>query len=743
MQPHKFTIHDVFEKERRYDIPLYQRAYVWNQDDQWEPLWDDIRKQAERALQDSTGKLGSHFLGAAVWSINQVQGRAIAKADVIDGQQRLTTLQLFIAALRDCATEIDQRVQKQAARWSVNPDREGSDEELKVWPTNADRDVFRAVMRAGGPAAVKALYAREGSPAEQALPRMAEAYLYFADVIRQFADEGKTADEKADRIHAIAQAMRTSLLFVVIELEQGDDPQVIFETLNARGQPLLPSDLVRNYVFLKATAKADKSSDKLYENYWKAFDDLREDLPDDTGEDRFWHMLERQGRLTRPRIDLFLFHYLTLHTERELNIGQLFKEFREWHEKGDGNVEKLLADLKTQSARFQQLIAPEGNDRLAVFARRLKALDTSTVYPLLLFLMAQPKDVLPTDQLERAIVDLESFLVRRLICGLTTKNYNKFFLGLLSKAKKAASDHASIADAIRDELLRSEEKTAIWPSDDEFRKAWLSEPIYMKTRTERAAMVLRAIEEVSRTTRNEALQIPTKLSIEHLLPQKYVLSDYPYADSMPIRDDETHERCRSRILHTIGNLTLLTQALNTSVSNGAFAGKSKAIVTDSDLRLNAWLRSGEHKRWSEADIISRGNELFERGLTLWPRPADTRKRTATEPTSTPHFTERLQRLIASGSLKGGDALQLSYKDHRFTGQITGSGIKIADGIFSPSDAAVRCYASVGQIRKSENGWRVWKADGVSLKELLARLGDEVDDTSDRTETTHQQRRETP
>lgn len=742
MQPHKFTIHDVFEKERRYDIPLYQRAYVWNEEDQWEPLWDDIRKQAERALKDSTGKLGSHFLGAAVWSINQVQGRAIAKADVIDGQQRLTTLQLCIAALRDCATDIDPRVQKQAARWSVNPDRDGSDEELKVWPTNADRDVFRAVMRAGSPATVKALYAREGSSADQALPRMAEAYLYFADVIRQFADEGASAEQKADRIHAIAQAMRTSLLFVVIELEPGDDPQVIFETLNARGQPLLPSDLVRNYVFLKATAKGDKSSDTLYENYWKPFDDLREELPDESGEDRFWHMLERQGRLTRPRIDLFIFHYLTLHTERELNIGQLFKEFREWHEGGDGNIEKLLADLKTQSGRFRQLITPEANDRLGVFARRLKALDTSTVYPVLLFLMAQTKDVLPTDQLERAIIDLESFLVRRLVCGLTTKNYNKFFLGLLSKAKKAAANRASIADAIREELLRSEEKTAVWPSDDEFRKAWLTEPLYMKTRTERAAMVLRAVEEISRTTRNEAVRLPLALSIEHLLPQKYSLGDYPYAEAMPLRDDETPDRCRRRMLHTIGNLTLLTQTLNTSVSNGPFGNKSKAIAADSDLRLNAWLRSGEHRSWSEADIITRGNELFERGLTLWPRPADTRKKTVAEPTATPHFTERLQRLIASGSLKDGETLQLSYKDHRFNGHATRSGIKLADGTYSPSDAAVRCYASVGHKRRSENGWRVWKANGLSLKELLARLGDEVEETSEPIELAHQQHSET-
>jgi len=723
VQPHKFTIHDVFEKERRYDIPLYQRAYVWNQDDQWEPLWDDIRKQAERALEDSTGRLGSHFLGAAVWSINKVVGRSIAKADVIDGQQRLTTLQLCIAALRDCARDIDPKVENQAARWTANPDREGSEEELKVWPTNADRDVFRSVMHAGSPAAVKSLFRPDAGGAEQTLPRMAEAYLYFADAILQFANEIPTPEGKADRIHAVVQAMRTSLLFVVIELEPGDDPQVIFETLNARGQPLLPSDLVRNYVFLKATGKADKSNDALYENYWKPFDDLREEQPDASGEDRFWHIQERQGRLSRPRIDLFLFHYLTLHTERELNISQLFKEFREWHEKGDSSVELLLADLKTQSAQFKKLLAPEASDRLAVFARRLKALDTSTVYPLLLFLMAQPKEVLPSDHLERAIIDLESFLVRRLVCGLTTKNYNKFFLGLLTKAKKAAIERTSVADAIRDELLRSEEKSAVWPSDDEFRKAWLSEPIYLKSRIERAAMVLRAIEEVSYTRRNEGVALPAALSIEHLLPQKYSLADYGYADPMPLRDDETIERCRRRMLHTIGNLTLLTQSLNAAVSNGPFNAKSKAIATDSDLRLNAWLRIGEHKHWSESDIIERGSRLFERGLALWPRPANT-PREPSERAARPPFTERLQRMIASGSLVEDEVLTLSYKEHSFAGQVTPSGIRLADGVYSPSDAAVRCYASVGHKRKSENGWRVWRTKrGASLKDLLMELGD--------------------
>ena len=273
MQPSKLTIQEVFEKERRYIIPLYQRSYVWSEDEQWAPLWDDVRRQAEYSLEGQPGK--THFLGAVVWSVNPIVGRAVARADVIDGQQRLTTLQLCLAALRDYAAEIGSDAADLAERWTYNPIKDRTSDELfKVWPTNADRETFSAVMRAGSRIALKKQF--EANAKSKALPRIAEAYLYFDQVIREFADEAQDAEQRSERLHAIAQAMRTSLQFVVIELEPGDDPQVIFETLNARGQPLLPSDLIRNYVFLKASSSGPSDSDRLYETYWRPFDDRRE-----------------------------------------------------------------------------------------------------------------------------------------------------------------------------------------------------------------------------------------------------------------------------------------------------------------------------------------------------------------------------------------------------------------------------------------------------------------------------------
>lgn len=625
MIPSKLSVQQIFEKERRYVVPLYQRAYVWTKEDQWEPLWDDIVRQAMHCYNDPETKFEkTHFLGAVVLNVSKIVGDSVASSEVIDGQQRLTTLQLLIAALRDYADAIGSKSANKFKRLARNPDQEPKSEELfKVWPTNSDRSVFAKVMMAGSPDDVKAACGANDDT-ETSLPRMAEAYLYFYNAAEAFAGENADGDEKETKLQAIFQALRIALQIIVIELEASDDPQVIFETLNARGQPLLPSDLIRNFVFLQASNVKGTNTDKLYDTYWRPFDDLRLSEPDANGEDRFWHVMERQGRLMRPRIDLFIFHYLVLKTETDLNIGRLFREFREWRDSNPTTAEEFLAELKTFSGLFKSLVAPEGQSRLAKFARRLKSLDTSTVYPTLLFLMSLPKDQLSAADLDRCLIDLESWLVRRFVCQYTNKNYNRFFLSLLVKLKKAAKENQSVADALRDELQRSGEATAVWPTDTDFEKSWLAKPVYVKSRIDRCTMVLRALEEAMFTSKTEGSVLQGKLTVEHILPQKGTLDDYPYAETMPAKDGETVEQTRLRILHTIGNLTLLTQELNSSVSNGPYPEKRAEIIEHSDLRLNAWMRKDEKQKWSEADILDRGATLFAYAKNVWPLPTEVR-----------------------------------------------------------------------------------------------------------------------
>ncbi|ABD24708.1 protein of unknown function DUF1524 RloF [Novosphingobium aromaticivorans DSM 12444] len=631
MKPEKLSVQELFSRERRFIIPLFQRAYVWNQEEQWEPLWEDISRRAHAHLQrlglPAEGKVRTHFLGAVVLNVANVMGRGISRSDVIDGQQRLTTLQLFLAALRDMSGELgadadDIRLFKRLTR---NPDcEEGSEELFKVWPTNSDREVFSQVMSAGSPAALEARFPENTG----GRPRMVQAYLFFARAIAEFIRSAEHASSAPDRFLSLVSALKESLQLIVIELEEGDDPQVIFETLNARGQPLLPSDLIRNYVFMRI---GDAEGNRLYQTYWSHFDTEQVMVPGSDGESRFWHVEERQGRLVRPRIDLFIFHYLTMHTEDDIRIGHLFKEFRDWRDANSTSNEDFLKDLKTASHHFARLIAPKGNSRLEVFASRLRALDTSTVHPLLLFLASVEGQGIPVAEVDQIIVDLESYMVRRFICWQTPKNYNRFFLSLLTKVKQAyaarakaddtaLADLPTVAEVVRTELLRSQEASAFWPSDERFREGWLNNPVYVSSRADRSAMILRALGDAMTTSRNEQLDLSGPVTVEHLLPQKGAIEDYPYLEiSLPQNHDEAS--WRKVLVNTVGNLTLLTGANNTAASNHAFPVKRAKIVEHSDLRLNAWLRTDTRDSWNETDILARGEELFHFALKIWPRPA--------------------------------------------------------------------------------------------------------------------------
>jgi hypothetical protein len=632
MKPDKLSIHDLFQKERRYTVPLYQRAYVWNEDEQWQPLWDDIERQADACLAADNGvPRRSHFLGAVVLNVQKIVGSAVARSEVIDGQQRLTTLQVFVAALRDFADAVGSVHANKLKRLTINEDEKpGSESSFKVWPTNADRPLFRSIMMAGG---TEALLKQHGLTQKSELPRLIGAYSFFRRQVENYA-AASDAEERDGRIFGLLQALRTGLQLVVIELEENDDPQIIFETLNARGQPLLPSDLIRNTIFHQASVDPAHSSnpnyaDELYETYWRSFDNDRTPVSVN-GEDRYWHIPERQGRLTRPRIDLFIFHFLVMQTGRELSIGHIFQEFRDWRDQSGQTLEGFLDELKRYAVIFRGLISPIGTNQVSIFAGRLRSLDTSTVYPLLLYVLGLPTEKLTVADRNQILADIECWMIRRFVCQLTNKNYNKFFVSLLAKVREVVRAEAVTADdkptseklasTVREELTRSDDVTVRWPNDTEFEKGWLEKPTYVKSRPDRAVMLLTAIDNAMRTNKNEYKHAPEDVSVEHLLPQQGSMADYPYPAEPTEPDGLTPAARRQNIIHTVGNLTLLTQALNSSVSNGPFMKKRPAIAANSELRLNARFQDHEITQWLEPEITERGRDLFVYAKGLWPFP---------------------------------------------------------------------------------------------------------------------------
>lgn len=614
------TIFDIFDGKRRYLIPIFQRQYVWSREKQWEPFWKDLRDKAEEIL-TGVDDAPPHFLGAIVISLVHTHGDQVQAFDVIDGQQRLTTFQIFLGAFHAAAVELGQEIiagELQHYTRNTGMMERPEEEKFKVWPSQPDIAHFVEVMSAGSRWALEEkhppVYWRRKL---QPRPTMIEAFLYFQDAIVKFAQE--EPDAARARVRALYDALNKRLQLVSIELEGRDDPQIIFETLNARGEPLLASDLLRNFIFLRASRKSE-SAKALYDTYWSTFDKEPDDPANPAG-GLFWKKEERQGRLTRARLDLFMQHFLSLKTEHEVNIGRLYQEYRSWilTTKPYDSVQSELVDLTMHARAFRSFFAPNLDTRLGLFSARLRTLDTATVYPFLLALVTDPR--VPAVEVEGILTDLESYLIRRMVCERTIKNYNRLFLKLFRDITKddALTSGKVTRAGFQKVLLAQEGDTADWPSDAVFKKALLGTPLYDRLRPALIDMVLRGIERQLSTAKGEKITIHTKLTIEHVLPQSWE-EQWPLpapASTTPV-GGELPEDVRERMLHTLGNLTLLTQELNTSVRNAAYSVKQPEITAQSALRLNAYFQ--KVGTWDEAAILARGEALFEVARKVWPHP---------------------------------------------------------------------------------------------------------------------------
>ena len=595
MQSTILTIEKLFRGDFRYTVPLFQRRYSWNEDKHWQPLWEDIQYQAESYLEDQNKKT-NHFLGSVIVNVEKSFKGGHPQAEIIDGQQRLTTLQIFLCALKNVAKkEKIQHVIDQATQLTENniyADYE-QEQRFKIWPTNADRKQFKEIINDE---------ASEGA--------MQDAYNFFNGAIESFIS---SPDNKEKNLEAIIEVMRRFLKLAKIELENEDDPQVIFETLNARGEPLLASDLIKNYIFMRIFKENKLDADDLYQKYWEEFD-----------KDSGWIQKETQGRLTRHRIDFFIFHYLTMKTSKKLSskpikVEQLYQEFKKWYEEDyKENPEGFLKDLSKYRNHYIKLIKPEGETRFDQFARRLKGLDTGTPYPVLLYLIdLLSEGSLTSGQLDQIAIYLESWLVRRVFSPNTIgSNYNRFFINLLNELKE---NQQNLEQCVLEGLHKATTNTGKWPNDEEFKEAWLNQPIYHKNPS-RCLMFLEALNEALYNGKTERIILDRKkISIEHLLPQKAGQDLYPYHSTPSLkREGENEKDFRERIIHTIGNLTLITPSLNSSISNGPFDKKVEEIKKHSILLLNNELKAEES--YNEKSIEERGKKLFETALKIWPRP---------------------------------------------------------------------------------------------------------------------------
>ena len=611
MQPTYMPISQLFGSQTRHTVPLFQRPYVWTQEEQWEPFWEDIVGLLERlGARVGDEPVASHFLGTIVLEQALNTTGSLPRREVIDGQQRLTTLQIVLKAAEHAIAEAEAGAgeghqaalsvaRRQLALLTENPAFSNEEERYKVWPTNEDRQPFRAVL--------------DGQAADHGVERqgrMADAYRYFRQRSTEYLMSGPEAD-LGRRAQHFAAALKDYLKLIVLDLDPSDEPQAIFETLNAHGTPLLPADLIKNWFLWEASRQKLDLAD-LYNRYWRSFDSRSE----------YWRQRIGTGHAARARVDTFLQNWLTKETLEPVSAKHLYDRFLR-HARaladaalnGRVDVEALMRGILEDAECYERIDQPGDGGGFDRFLRRLKVLDVVVLHPLLLALMERPDaDLTEVGQA------LESYLVRRTVCGYQTRGYGALTLRLL-KVVAAAPDSGSISQLIINELGSPVSGADAWPDDAMFRSEWVRRKFYKGLRRERVLMILQAIEEAyqDRSYKSEPLLSFdwSKLQIEHVLPQKW-------HTSWPLDDALTAEE-REWALHGIGNLTLVSAALNPSLSNGPWSmadgtgGKRDALEEHSKLELNRRLLKS-HEVWNEERMRHRAEELFEEARMIW-RPA--------------------------------------------------------------------------------------------------------------------------
>jgi hypothetical protein len=599
---------DLFGKQVRYVIPTFQRPYVWNQDDQWEPFWDDVQHAADRYLEEldpedpkgsraeAEQRAGKHFLGAVVVKQRLNAAAEVETREVIDGQQRLTTLQLLLDATEEVAREAGwDEVVFQLEDLLLNSERYARKDPaliFKLWPTTTDQDAFRAVMSNGV----------STQPFKSS--QVVKAHEYFKLRVRDWVEQGPTVEARLARVEALQTALLGLLELVVIDLGSSDDAFVIFETLNARGTPLLASDLVKNFL-LQTASVAGHAVEEISASYWSHFDDL------------WWRADVRQGRLRRPRVDVFLDYWLESRTAEEVASHEVFPRFKDMIEAEPEALLSVASSLRDGATVFREMNHFDPYTRDGTFLYRWEVMDAGVLTPLLMWIFSWDAEELEAERRTRMLEALESYLVRRMVNRMTGKQYNRLFLDALKVLVPAGPAKAD--DVLIDFLAGQTAESQIWPDDALFRQAFLDLPVYSLLSRGRVRMVLEALEDDLRSPKTED-QFVTRgsLTVEHVLPQSWTQHWALPAGVEPIRA----ELDRNRLLHTFGNLTLATSSLNTSLSNHSWDDKRAHLQAHSILHLTKAIldRAAPAGGWGEELIRERGEQLFKRAVEVWPRP---------------------------------------------------------------------------------------------------------------------------
>ncbi|MCS6943480.1 MAG: DUF262 domain-containing HNH endonuclease family protein [Geminocystis sp.] len=560
MQACEEKIRGFIEGKKQYIVPVFQRPYSWGKK-QWQQLWDDV---FECYL--SGGKY-PHFFGSIVTAAQKNQQEAnnrLSKFILIDGQQRLITVQILLSAIRDRARELKRDsglAQEIHEEYLINRhEANRSDDYYKIRPSRVDRSCFYTVV--GGIKKFKKY------------SHIYKAYHFFRAKIGEHC---LTEEE----LKELTSTLLVNFKIISISLGDQDNPYLIFESLNAKGQPLSQADLIRNYLLMEIP---EEEAEIVYDKYWSKIEyEIRDELTD------FLRLfLTKQGLQTKR--NEFYFQVKS----------QVHK--RKCQEEG---VRLYIEEIYRFAEYYRKFITPNEEDdkEISRCLERIGKLRISSVYSLLLNCYDyRQKGLIGKEEFVKVCQLLENFLIRRFVCQIDTRELSDLFPSTCKQINTMVEEN-QLGGGVLLKLLIDKFSERKYPTDASFRESLYGRGIYKHNKKDTVMLILASIEEYI----NPEITIKfDNLRVEHIVPEK---PDDWWRDYLG-----QNELDRVRVwINSLGNLTILEDNIGLKLS--PFADRKKCI-TESKLQLNRYFKN--ITEWGDKELKERAEYLADICLEIWP-----------------------------------------------------------------------------------------------------------------------------
>ncbi len=446
----KEKLNSFFQDSMRYVVPFFQRPYVWDEEN-WDNLWDNILEAYNQYRQN---KNKEHFIGTLI--VKQILATKINESnfDLIDGQQRITTISLLLKAIEVNVKKDDEfpELKSQLRNLLIFKDARGY-LHFRIEHNRIDKPHYEEILHLGIEDRERA-FDIDKYTFRNPENLLVQAFQYFLTKTRSLSNE---------ELYNLKDVILHKVPVISMLLAHDDDEQEIFDTINSLGVKLTTSELLKNFVF------KEKEIQPLYDTYWFDVFEADEEIR------IFWNTHRTSGRVYRTNDELLLYIFLIIETQKDIKLEKLFKEYKAWlKDKSISEKRAFLKNLKEYADIYFNF--PSGNELNEIgfaehekrFFHIIEHLSITTVYPLVLFIYKNVKDY---NEREEVLGLLESYLVRRNISKFTTKNYNNLFLSILQKLI-SKENSTSYMDCLRKTISEFDDITNKFPNNIDLERAF-------------------------------------------------------------------------------------------------------------------------------------------------------------------------------------------------------------------------------------------------------------------------------